>query len=90
MKFIAGEGCYSGAGRYYWDKEQEISIGRGCEYFATVAHEAAHTLGKLHDRAKKPLSKTPAVSGRITNEQRVALKAAKSYASDPQAGREEA
>ncbi|KAH7724200.1 CBN-NAS-31 protein [Aphelenchoides avenae] len=50
VKFIAGEGCYSGAGRYYWDKEQEISIGRGCEYFATVAHEAAHTLGFFHEQ----------------------------------------
>ncbi|KAH7722549.1 metalloproteinase [Aphelenchoides avenae] len=52
VKFFSEDGCYSLPGRIYWEDEQEISIAHGCEYFATVTHEAAHAMGLYHEMAR--------------------------------------
>ncbi|KAH7689518.1 CBN-NAS-31 protein [Aphelenchoides avenae] len=52
VQFVKGDGCYSGAGRYHWDPEQQVSIGEGCQLFHIVAHEVAHTLGYFHEQSR--------------------------------------
>ena len=44
--------CYSRIGRDPNDKEQEISIGFGCERLGTVVHETMHALGFFHEHTR--------------------------------------
>ncbi|KAH7694038.1 metalloprotease 1 precursor, partial [Aphelenchoides avenae] len=48
IRFFKGQGCYSLAGKAFYQSEQDVSIGDGCETFGNVAHEVAHALGVLH------------------------------------------
>ena len=44
--------CYSYLGMIGSGGEQDISIGRGCEYKAIVQHEILHALGRIHEQCR--------------------------------------
>ncbi|CAL4103553.1 unnamed protein product, partial [Meganyctiphanes norvegica] len=51
-RFIKDNGCYSYVGSHYWQNGQNISIGPGCEYMDTVAHEVGHCIGFEHEQCR--------------------------------------
>ncbi|GMS87834.1 hypothetical protein PENTCL1PPCAC_10009 [Pristionchus entomophagus] len=50
VRFINGNGCYAMIGKT--GGEQVISIGYGCDWIGTIAHEIEHTLGVWHTQAR--------------------------------------
>ena len=44
--------CFSQLGRDPRDREQRISIGRGCEFLGIAAHEILHALGFFHEQSR--------------------------------------
>ncbi|QDQ25409.1 hypothetical protein FNU76_03025 [Chitinimonas arctica] len=50
VRFFAGGGCYSMVGMQ--GSAQDISIGSGCEYPGTAAHEMLHALGWMHEQMR--------------------------------------
>ncbi|PFX20172.1 zinc metalloproteinase nas-15-like [Stylophora pistillata] len=50
VKFFSGGGCWSYVGRT--GREQQLSLGNGCLYLGTAAHEIAHALGFLHEQSR--------------------------------------
>jgi len=51
LTFFNGGGCWSYVGRG-GREYQKVSIGRGCEYKATVIHELMHALGFHHEQSR--------------------------------------
>ncbi|KAH7701682.1 Protein NAS-28 [Aphelenchoides avenae] len=49
VKIFKGAGCFSQLGRLDFRDEQMLSLGEGCLSFATITHEAAHTMGVHHE-----------------------------------------
>ncbi|KAK0402277.1 hypothetical protein QR680_016245 [Steinernema hermaphroditum] len=52
LVFIPGLGCWSDVGRESKKRQQELSIGRGCEDVETAAHEIGHALGFIHEQQR--------------------------------------
>uniref|UniRef100_A0A914HLH3 Zinc metalloproteinase n=1 Tax=Globodera rostochiensis TaxID=31243 RepID=A0A914HLH3_GLORO len=52
VKIFSGGGCFSQVGKAFHQREQVISLGRGCEQFGIAAHELGHTLGFFHGQAR--------------------------------------
>ncbi|CAG5104309.1 Oidioi.mRNA.OKI2018_I69.chr1.g1190.t1.cds [Oikopleura dioica] len=50
MDFFIGDGCYSWIGKL--GGAQEISLGVGCHYASTAAHEIMHALGFHHEQMR--------------------------------------
>ncbi|KFM81530.1 Astacin-like metalloprotease toxin, partial [Stegodyphus mimosarum] len=48
VKIYSGNGCWSFWGRMEMG-EQELSLGYGCEYLATIIHELMHAIGFEHE-----------------------------------------
>ncbi|KHJ96384.1 astacin [Oesophagostomum dentatum] len=45
-------GCWSTVGRDAYQRQQIVSIGRGCEAFGITSHEVAHALGLFHEQSR--------------------------------------
>ncbi|XP_066953597.1 protein SpAN-like isoform X2 [Macrobrachium rosenbergii] len=52
INFFVGDGCWSRIGRRLDNKPQDISLGRGCQFMGTAAHEIGHALGLLHEHMR--------------------------------------
>ncbi|XP_068246327.1 protein SpAN-like [Palaemon carinicauda] len=52
INFLIGDGCWSRVGRRQDNKPQDISLGRGCQFMGTAAHEIGHALGLLHEHMR--------------------------------------
>ncbi|KAH7694865.1 NAS-31 protein, partial [Aphelenchoides avenae] len=53
IKIFKGDGCYTLKGRKTFLQEQQMSLQEpGCEFFATVAHEASHVMGMAHEQSR--------------------------------------
>ncbi|KAL3068075.1 hypothetical protein niasHT_038065 [Heterodera trifolii] len=52
VRIFSGGGCFSQVGKVFHQREQVISLGRGCEQFGIAAHELGHTLGFFHGQAR--------------------------------------
>ncbi|XP_064088575.1 protein SpAN-like isoform X2 [Macrobrachium nipponense] len=52
INFFVGDGCWSRIGRRIDNKPQDISLGRGCQFMGTAAHEIGHALGLLHEHMR--------------------------------------
>ncbi|KAK0409233.1 hypothetical protein QR680_004424 [Steinernema hermaphroditum] len=52
LRFYRGHGCDSPVGKIYSLKDQDVSIGPGCEPFGVVTHEIAHALGFYHEQTR--------------------------------------
>ncbi|GMT24128.1 hypothetical protein PFISCL1PPCAC_15425 [Pristionchus fissidentatus] len=50
IRFIAGNGCWSMIGKT--GGEQQVSIGYGCDWMGTIAHELEHAFGVWHTQAR--------------------------------------
>ena len=48
VRFFKGNGCHSLVGRV--GNEQKISLGEGCNWFATAVHEMMHAIGFDHEQ----------------------------------------
>ncbi|RCN44714.1 astacin [Ancylostoma caninum] len=46
------QGCWSTVGRDASQRQQFVSIGRGCEAFGITSHEVAHALGLFHEQSR--------------------------------------
>uniref|UniRef100_A0A0K0EB05 Zinc metalloproteinase n=1 Tax=Strongyloides stercoralis TaxID=6248 RepID=A0A0K0EB05_STRER len=52
LRYYAGNKCHSHVGRIYQFTPQDISIGKGCNFYGTVMHETLHSLGLEHEQAR--------------------------------------
>ncbi|KAG0717931.1 Blastula protease 10 [Chionoecetes opilio] len=52
MRFIYDNGCWSYIGRQPTLGGQDVSIGKGCQELAIVAHEVGHAIGLLHEQMR--------------------------------------
>ncbi|XP_076824439.1 uncharacterized protein LOC143470290 isoform X1 [Clavelina lepadiformis] len=53
VRYIRDYGCWARVGRQYNAASgQDVSIGRGCESWTTVAHELIHTFGFEHEQSR--------------------------------------
>ncbi|RCN49551.1 shTK domain protein [Ancylostoma caninum] len=50
IRVFREDGCWSYVGRR--GREQDLSLGRGCESIATAAHELGHALGMFHTMSR--------------------------------------
>ncbi|XP_015781958.1 protein SpAN [Tetranychus urticae] len=52
-------GCWSLVGRQYsrFQKGQDVSIGKGCAQWTTVAHEIGHVIGFFHEQSRSDRDK---------------------------------
>ena len=48
IHFFLGQGCYSNVGRT--GGRQMLSLGNGCHYLRTAAHEMTHAIGFFHEQ----------------------------------------
>ena len=52
VSVIRGGGCWSWVGMQRAPSFQELSLGNGCLYNMTVAHEFMHALGIWHEQSR--------------------------------------
>nr|XP_006822662.1 PREDICTED: plasminogen-like [Saccoglossus kowalevskii] len=52
VNFIRGDGCYSYIGVVNIHGPQDISIGNGCQFKGTIAHELGHVIGFWHEQSR--------------------------------------
>uniref|UniRef100_A0A1I8AVB3 Metalloendopeptidase n=1 Tax=Steinernema glaseri TaxID=37863 RepID=A0A1I8AVB3_9BILA len=52
LRFFKGTGCWSYVGKMSFWKEQDISIGKGCDHFGVIVHEIGHALGFFHAQSR--------------------------------------
>jgi len=45
LRIVSEKGCWSYVGRFVEESPQTVSLGPGCVYEGTVAHEIIHALG---------------------------------------------
>ena len=52
LTVIRGSGCWSYVGKQRLPGKQELSLGNGCIFDMTVAHEFMHALGIKHEQSR--------------------------------------
>ncbi|KAK3703605.1 hypothetical protein QZH41_019159, partial [Actinostola sp. cb2023] len=52
IKFVKKDGCWSWVGKTTSFGAQELSVGDGCNYVATIIHEMMHASGFFHEQSR--------------------------------------